>query len=378
MVAKKSLSDQLAREKEFDTPDPLFICSGQTKPFFNTGGNTAKYNYSWAPSSLFTGFFNIKNAKFTTTYPKGALSTGNFQSTLKISEKTNGCTFSKTMRTIIYPPPNPDFGNLQFCQNTLSEVTVRVFVPNGYTLKFGTLNISPSPIDINLYKTDFTKIPSSQLIPNTLGEVTPPNRSGRQISNENILIDVAKISINTSQVEANIPITFTMVTDSGCTATVTSSYSVGNVYPAPIIMKEKNQLKSNFEIGNQWYMNGQLLKDSIKQYITPIANGTCTAKYINGECTSNMSDPFDFVLGAEEGLLPSDALQLYPNPTNNLLYIKTAFSIDRIVVYQSNGKIVMESKAGESVDVEGLSEGLYMLEVWDTNNRRVLKKFEKR
>ncbi len=660
VVVKKSLADQLEREREFDTknPNPLFICSGQAKPFFNTAGNTAKYSYSWFPSSLFVGAANIKNSKFTATYPKGALSTGSFDPTLSITEKSTRCIASKKMRTNTYPPPNPDFGNLQFCQNTSSEISARVFVVYNYTIKSATLQIGSNPI-INLNKTDFTKISSSQLFPNTLGEVSPPNTIGRQLNSPSILVDVAKIPMNTSQTGANIPITFTMVTDSGCTATVSSTYTVTptviynleisntsqtrfcsndvkvgpltakdasgnlskglfsgpgvlldqsgtyyfnppfaskglnnitfapseqkcysgntlmltvkqapkpmlvgrqnvclgslgieyrdtafhtntatrlpwkilngnstpavgisfvaygvggdsikvnfpnpyteinkkafivatnddggciasdtlevsinefnktpfplgpslvclnnsntisyqytssslrsnnlfykwdvmggkitntnkndyqvdviwdvnaplrtiavteesitydlcniqsdkmivnftNAIPAPLISLDGDQLKSNYTNGNEWYFNGQPIKDSTNQFITPNSNGTYSAKYINGECTSSMSEPYNFVLGSEDGFIANNSLQIFPNPTNSLLHIQVPFTVEKIVVYQSNGKLALETKASESIDVTSLSEGLYLLEVWNREGIRVVKKFEKR
>ena len=376
LVAKKSLATQLANEKEFDTPAPLFICSGQSKPFFNSAGNTAKYSYSWQPTSLFVGPANIKNAKFSATYPKGASSVGQFAPHLTISEKYSNCSIRQTFKPIVYPTPNPDFGNLQFCQNQSETITMRVFVVKNYSIRNATLNIGNAAI--NLFKSDFTKIPSSQLIPNTLGEVTPPNKIGRQLNNPIFLIDVAKIPINTTQLSSSTPITFTMVTDSGCSASISSSYSVGNVYPAPTITQEIGKLKSNLEYGNKWYINGQPMKDSTNQFLTPIANGTYTAKYINGECTSSMSLPYDFVLGSEDGFIANNSLQIFPNPTNNILHIQVPFAMEKIVVYQSNGKLALETKASETIDVTSLSEGLYLLEVWNKEGKRVVKKFEKR
>lgn len=74
----------------------------------------------------------------------------------------------------------------------------------------------------------------------------------------------------------------------------------------------------------------------------------------------------------------SSTLTLYPNPTNALLQITTSLQIAKLVVYQSNGTKVLESKAIENLDVSVLPEGLYLLEAWDMEGRRVLKKFEKR
>ncbi len=72
------------------------------------------------------------------------------------------------------------------------------------------------------------------------------------------------------------------------------------------------------------------------------------------------------------------ALTLYPNPTTATLGIHTSLQLAKLVVYQSNGTKVLESKATETLDVSALPEGLYLLEAWDMEGRRVLKKFEKR
>ena len=73
-----------------------------------------------------------------------------------------------------------------------------------------------------------------------------------------------------------------------------------------------------------------------------------------------------------------NALTLYPNPANTTLGINTSLQIAKLLVYQSNGTKVLESKVTEKLDVSALPEGLYLLEVWDMEGRRVVKKFEKR
>lgn len=234
VVATKVLADQLTAEMEFDRPASLFICSGQAKPFFNTPGNTAKYTYSWTPSSLFTGPSNIKNARYTTTYPKGALSVGSYKPTLTIKETSSNCFSSKLFNPIVYPPPNPNIHTSKtdpFCQNKAEELSFRVFVVNSYAIKSGTIQVGADPI-INLTKADFVKIPSNQseMQPNTLGEVAPSATVGKNLNNPSISVDVAKKPIS-STAAGTIPVTFTMVTDSGCTASVSTNFTVNSSTP---------------------------------------------------------------------------------------------------------------------------------------------------
>ncbi len=227
IVTKKSLATQLDNEKEFERPSgkPLFLCSGQPKPFFNTAGNT-KYSYLWTPASLFTGSTNIKNAKFNGTYPKGASSVGQFAPELIITEKSSTCSFKKKLEPIVYPPPNPDFGAIKssYCQNVPEELSVRVFIVKTYSIKSATLQIGNDPI-INMIATDFSKISTDKLIPNTLGEVIPPATVGKRLNNSTILVDSVRRKIS-STTFGNIPVKFTMVTDSGCTATISTNITV--------------------------------------------------------------------------------------------------------------------------------------------------------
>lgn len=72
------------------------------------------------------------------------------------------------------------------------------------------------------------------------------------------------------------------------------------------------------------------------------------------------------------------AFVIYPNPTNAILGINTSLQLYKLVVYQSNGIKILETKSTENLDVSALPEGLYLLEAIDMEGRRVLKKFEKR
>ena len=99
----------------------------------------------------------------------------------------------------------------------------------------------------------------------------------------------------------------------------------------------------------------------------------------DGVCPLQFSETVNvLVTGNETASGLSAALTLYPNPTNGILQISTSLQIAKLVVYQSNGTKVLEIKATENLDVSALPEGLYLLEAIDTEERRVLKKFEKR
>lgn len=101
-------------------------------------------------------------------------------------------------------------------------------------------------------------------------------------------------------------------------------------------------------------------------------------------CISNFETKRDFsceserILAIENSSEQKASIFIYPNPTNVLLGIQTSLHIAKLVIYQSNGTKVLESKATESLDVSALPEGLYLLEAIDVEGKRVVRKFEKR
>ena len=174
-----------------------------------------------------------------------------------------------------------------------------------------------------------------------------------------------------------------LTSNSSCVSTsvATSQTTIMAVNPIPArptISKEGMKLVSSASLGNQWFANGSVLKDSTKQSITAKVQSLYSVKVTLNGCTSPMSALFDLILATEEEQGSMQSLTIYPNPTNNNLSIRSNLNITKLVVYQSNSTKVLESKATENLDVSALLEGLYLLEAWDMEGRRVVKKFEKR
>lgn len=69
---------------------------------------------------------------------------------------------------------------------------------------------------------------------------------------------------------------------------------------------------------------------------------------------------------------------IYPNPTTSSLNITSTQKLIKITVFQSTGYKVLETEnCDEQIDVSALPSGLYLLEVWNMNGNRAVKKFEK-
>ena len=98
----------------------------------------------------------------------------------------------------------------------------------------------------------------------------------------------------------------------------------------------------------------------------------------NTETIVDTGFPCTSILGTADNQEASKVVTLYPNPVQNILNIKSEFMFNALSVYDTQGTKVLESKATVNLDVSALPEGLYLLEAWDMEGRRVLKKFEKR
>lgn len=71
------------------------------------------------------------------------------------------------------------------------------------------------------------------------------------------------------------------------------------------------------------------------------------------------------VLGVSE-LEEKSSVKLYPNPTNNLLYIQSEKEIERLILYDLQGNVVSNAEVNLSksfIDMHSLESGIYLLKV---------------
>lgn len=147
----------------------------------------------------------------------------------------------------------------------------------------------------------------------------------------------------------------------------------------PTITAQGSTLTSSVTTGNQWYKGSEMIPLASAQTYKVLENGLYKVAVNDGVCPLQFSkDANVIILDNEVAGEVSSALNIFPNPTNNILSIHTTLQIARLVICQSNGTKALESKATENLDVSALPEGLYLLEAIDMDGKRVVKKFEKR
>ena len=69
---------------------------------------------------------------------------------------------------------------------------------------------------------------------------------------------------------------------------------------------------------------------------------------------------------------------IYPNPANDFIIISNSDKIKSKTIYDSTGQLVKkEINQNEKIDISNLQQGVYLLEIETTNNKKIIKKIIK-
>jgi surface protein len=107
--------------------------------------------------------------------------------------------------------------------------------------------------------------------------------------------------------------------------------------------------------------------------------------YCNGEdARQSLIDNHNWII-SDDGLDCSTAgvddqkqldISIYPNPTNDKLFIQGLSSSSRVSIYNVLGKLVLSQTISKEIDVKQLSKGIYMLKIVD-EQKEIVRKFIK-
>lgn len=74
----------------------------------------------------------------------------------------------------------------------------------------------------------------------------------------------------------------------------------------------------------------------------------------------------------------SDSFSLFPVPTDNILNIKSDSRINRIEIYNNLGQLILESSNSNTINVNALTKGIYVVSIFDNNQNHVVKRIIKK
>lgn len=132
---------------------------------------------------------------------------------------------------------------------------------------------------------------------------------------------------------------------------------------------------SQIALNYQWYKNGNpvgtntdiytdnTLNSGDSVYLKISSGATCVA----GNDTSN-SIVFSTTLSTENNQRLKESI--FPNPANDKIYFKNISNIEKVNLFDMNGKLVKTTKTNDnSIDITDLTKGNYVLEIVTDNNR---------
>jgi len=147
----------------------------------------------------------------------------------------------------------------------------------------------------------------------------------------------------------------------------------------------------NYNIGDPMPTSGIIASSS--PFILTNLPPVCNAFFVRSICSATEISPWTAIgagcslntynwlltLSNDSFISNSDnnKLRIFPNPTKNLIQIKSNSVIEKIILFDYLGKeILTQIQNNNEVDVQNLSKGIYLIEI-HSENGKVYKKFIK-
>jgi beta-glucanase (GH16 family) len=176
------------------------------------------------------------------------------------------------------------------------------------------------------------------------------------------LLRVGRVTINAIQ-EGNFQFE---------TATTVSQDFCINPIKGEITMSDENSelvtLTSASNIGNQWFLNGEPIKNAVGPAIKVESEGIYTVQITIDGCKGEISDDFSLVVTGTD-LSRKLYVSVYPNPSSDYIqifrYTGDVLDIDLLDLSGKSQKVIFKKTADATfkANIQGLPSGLYLLTI---------------
>lgn len=195
-----------------------------------------------------------------------------------------------------------------------------------------------------------------------------------EVSNENTFV---LIPVDGDVIKAKLITAYPCADDTP----VYSNEVIMDVIPmpeTPTIFLSGDTLFSDATLGNQWYVDGQIIPGATNSNLKVMVAGTYYCLTTVNGCNS---DPSNEIFASPLGIndLPNEKIQVYPNPTTGCFTVKLDFFGSKnieIQVIDAQGKVILtkSTKNGAmgdniAIDLSKCKEGLYTVLV--RNNEKL-------
>lgn len=123
-------------------------------------------------------------------------------------------------------------------------------------------------------------------------------------------------------------------------------------------------------VSYQWYMSGIGIKGATSSAFSPSTYGTYRVRATDSNGCSSYSNAYViYTLGLEEH--NRMAANIYPNPATTVIHIECATHV-KAVITAMDGRIILEQPGAADIEINSLSNGLYMISLYDENGQRIM------
>ena len=153
------------------------------------------------------------------------------------------------------------------------------------------------------------------------------------------------------------------------TCVKTTNFSTVSTYapvPKPNVLRTGTILTLDKPYSKyQWYRNNKIIAGATLRSYTMVLDGAYHAQVWDKNGCENYSDTLQSKALSISGQNSNDvSIKIYPNPTNDLLYIESPINI-KATVFDALGRKLLEAKNASRISLKSFADGMYILYITD-------------
>ncbi len=154
----------------------------------------------------------------------------------------------------------------------------------------------------------------------------------------------------------------------GCDSTIILHLSFNRI-EEPVIQVDSWTLSvPDIYSAYQWFKNGDLIPGATQSKYQVRENARYMVAVNNEKGCSDTSEAYEVTNFSSIQHLTADRIQLYPNPTQDLIHIESPEIMD-VHIYTIEGKLLQRTHSKEPISLSGYANGLYLVQVLDREGR---------